>query len=149
LNDTNILAYKAPPRNEGYDLICIHPNPENISNPNRFSKLIKVQVKSRYATDASRTCPLREKSLESFDFLIAVFLNIGKFFGKNDGSTGKCPVEFYTMPNEFVKNHYQKTAKWQQVNLKRLEDQIRPYRDEDGFEQIAKELGIPRPRKKR
>jgi hypothetical protein len=22
----NILAYKAPPNNEGYDLICIHPD---------------------------------------------------------------------------------------------------------------------------
>jgi len=25
----NILAYKAPPNNEGYDLICIHPNPRH------------------------------------------------------------------------------------------------------------------------
>jgi hypothetical protein len=23
----NILAYKAPPNNEGHDLICIHPDP--------------------------------------------------------------------------------------------------------------------------
>lgn len=23
----NILTYKAPPMNEGYDLICIHPDP--------------------------------------------------------------------------------------------------------------------------
>jgi len=23
----NILAYKAPPGNEGYDLVCIHPDP--------------------------------------------------------------------------------------------------------------------------
>jgi len=23
----NILAYKAPPNNEGYDIICIHPDP--------------------------------------------------------------------------------------------------------------------------
>jgi len=26
----NILAYKAPPRNEGYDLICIHPDPRYV-----------------------------------------------------------------------------------------------------------------------
>jgi hypothetical protein len=25
----NILAYKAPPNNEGYDLICIHPDPRH------------------------------------------------------------------------------------------------------------------------
>ena len=26
----NILTYKAPPMNEGYDLICIHPDPKII-----------------------------------------------------------------------------------------------------------------------
>jgi hypothetical protein len=25
----NILAYNTPPNNEGYDLICIHPNPRH------------------------------------------------------------------------------------------------------------------------
>ncbi len=25
----NILTYKAPPNNEGYDLICIHPDPRH------------------------------------------------------------------------------------------------------------------------
>ncbi len=25
----NIVAYKAPPNNEGYDLICIHPDPRD------------------------------------------------------------------------------------------------------------------------
>lgn len=31
----DILTYKAPPQNEGYDLICIHPNPpeERKANP--------------------------------------------------------------------------------------------------------------------
>ncbi len=38
----NILAYKAPPNNEGYDLICIHPD------PSKAKKQIRVQVKSRY-----------------------------------------------------------------------------------------------------
>lgn len=28
----NILAYKAPQNNEGYDLICIHPDPRYIKN---------------------------------------------------------------------------------------------------------------------
>jgi len=27
----NILTYKAPPTNEGYDLICIHPDPRKAS----------------------------------------------------------------------------------------------------------------------
>ena len=41
----NILAYKAPPNNEGYDVICIHPDPRRTKKP------VRVQVKSRYATD--------------------------------------------------------------------------------------------------
>jgi hypothetical protein len=38
----NILAYKAPPNNQGYDLICIHPDPK------RSARAIRIQVKSRY-----------------------------------------------------------------------------------------------------
>ena len=45
----NILTYKAPPNNEGYDLICINPDPRKVT------KQIRVQVKSRYATDCNRT----------------------------------------------------------------------------------------------
>jgi hypothetical protein len=41
----NILAYKAPPNNEGYDLICIRPDPR------KTKKQVRVQVKSRYQTD--------------------------------------------------------------------------------------------------
>jgi hypothetical protein len=41
----NILAYKAPPNNEGYNLLCIHPDPRTDTGK------IRVQVKSRFATD--------------------------------------------------------------------------------------------------
>jgi len=41
----NILTYKAPPGNEGYDLICIHPDPR------KAARQVRVQVKSRMATD--------------------------------------------------------------------------------------------------
>ena len=37
----NILTYKAPPNNEGYDLICIHPDPR------AASKQVRVQVTFR------------------------------------------------------------------------------------------------------
>jgi hypothetical protein len=33
------------------------------------------------------------------------------------------------------------------VRLKKLEDQIKPFKNEEGFEQIANALGIPRPQK--
>lgn len=47
----NVLTYKAPPMNEGYDLICIHPDPR------KASRQLRVQVKSRYATDCDRGFP--------------------------------------------------------------------------------------------
>ena len=39
----NVLTYKAPPGNEGYDLICIHPDPRRQND-----RVVRVQVKSRY-----------------------------------------------------------------------------------------------------
>jgi hypothetical protein len=51
----DILAYKAPPNNEGYDLICIHPDPRQTVEP------VRVQVKSRYQTDS----PGERKDLQS------------------------------------------------------------------------------------
>ncbi len=98
----NILAYKAPPNNEGYDLICIHPGPRQIPQPGELAQ-VRVQVKSRYATDCDRGFPVKEVSLDAFDFLIVVFLNIGRFFGKDDGSSGEREPEFFTFPREFIR----------------------------------------------
>src|SRR5207244_1981138 len=101
----NILTYKAPPNNEGYDLICIHPDPRHV--PSRGEKAqVRVQVKSRYATDCDRGFPVKETSFGAFDFLIVVFLNIGTFYGNNDGSKGGCEAEFYTLPNSFIREHH-------------------------------------------
>ena len=33
----NTLAYKAPRSNEGYDLICIHPDPRHIPQPGELA----------------------------------------------------------------------------------------------------------------
>src|SRR4029453_9366387 len=70
----NVLAYKAPPNNEGYDLICSHPNPRHRPQPGELSQ-VRIQVKSRYATDCDRGFPVREASLDAFDYLVIVFLN--------------------------------------------------------------------------
>jgi len=53
----NILTYRAPPGNEGYDLICIHPEPRHVPRRGQKSQ-VRVQVKSRFATDAGRGFPL-------------------------------------------------------------------------------------------
>ena len=133
----NILAYKAPPNNEGYDLICIHPDPRKVT------KQIRVQVKSRYATDCDRGFPIKEKSFEAFDYLIVAFLNVGYFYKKTAGKR-ECGSEFYTLPNSFIKaNHRRVESGFDKVLTKGLD--LAPYKDEAGFELIASELGIPYP----
>lgn len=57
----NILTYKAPPGNEGYDLICLHPDPRHQPGPNEKAQ-VRVQVKSRYATDCDRGFPVKRKA---------------------------------------------------------------------------------------
>ena len=144
----NILAYKAPQNNEGYDIICIHPNPRHALKEGQVPQ-VRVQVKSRYATDCDRGFPVKEASLDAFDFLVVVFLNIGKFFGKNDGLSGAQEPEFYTLPGAFIKEHHEKTSSWQKVRLKSLQQEIEPYKGDAGLEQIACCLGIPKPTKQK
>ena len=144
----NILTYKAPEGNEGYDLICIHPEPRYKPRGKEKSQ-IRIQVKSRYATDCNRGFPIKQKSLDAFDFLVVCFLNIGKFYGSNDGLSGAEKTEFYTLTPEFIKKHHNAKSTWQKVMLKKLQKEIEPFKNEQGIELIAKELGVPKPQKLR
>ena len=132
----NILTYEAPPNNEGYDLICIHPDPHKIT------RQIRVQVKSRYATDCDRGFPVKERTLGAFDFLIAAFLNIGNFSRKAHPKDRHEP-EFYTFPVEFIREHHDRSSSWEKVRLGKID--IDRYRNEKGFELIASALGIEYP----
>lgn len=144
----NILTYKAPPGNEGYDLVCIHPDPRHKLSKGQKAQL-RIQVKSRYQTDCDRGFPVKEASLDAFDFLVVAFLNIGKFFGRNDGSTGWADPEFFTFPAKFIREHHDKRSSWQKVRLRGLDQEIAELKNEEGFELIAKALGVERPRKQR
>lgn len=131
----NILTYEAPPNNEGYDLICIHPDPRKKTGQ------VRIQVKSRYATDCDRGFPVKERTFGAFDFLIAVFLNVGNFFRSK--TTGDREPEFYTFPTEFIKQHHNKASSWEKVQLRGLD--IEKYKNEKGFELIATALEISYP----
>jgi hypothetical protein len=133
----NILTYKAPPNNEGYDLICIHPDPRIVTGQ------IRVQVKSRYASDCGLGFPVKEKTFGAFDFLIAAFLNIGNFGGKKNNN-GKREPTFYTFPVSFIKKHHDKTSSWEKIRFGKKHD-LDEYKDAKGFELIAQALGIPYP----
>jgi hypothetical protein len=138
----NILAYKAPPGNEGYDLICIHPDPRHVGPQ------VRVQVKSRMATDCDRGFPVREGSLNAFDFVIVVFLNVGYYLHRARGRSardGALAPEFYTLPAEIVRQNHNAASVWQKVRTRGLD--LSPYRDEAGFELIAAALGVPYPTK--
>jgi len=134
----NILAYKAPPNNEGYDLICIHPDPK------KSGRQIRVQVKSRYQTDCDRAFPVKEKSFTAFDYVVIVFLNNGYYYKKKPVLEGASEPEFYTLPADFIiNNHYKTVSGWEKVLTKGKD--IEQYRNEHGFERIAMDLEIPYP----
>ncbi len=137
----NILAYKAPPRNEGYDLICIHPDPR------RRTKVVRVQVKSRYQTDSDRSVFLREESFSAFDYLIIVLLNIGWYYDAEVARprTGRSDVEFLTLPRRVAKRLYSK-VKSGMNRVRTSGHDLDRYKNESGFELIAKDLRVPYPR---
>lgn len=143
----NILAYKAPPNNEGYDLICIHPDPRHRVGRGKLPQ-VRIQVKSRYQSDCDRGFPVKDVSLDAFDFLVVAFLNIGNFLSGRDGLTGQKDVEFYTLPNDFVRDHHDASSSWQKVKLRGLDEDIAGFKNDAGFEQIAEALGVPRPSRK-
>jgi len=138
----NILAYKAPPNNEGYDLICIHPDPK------QSGRQIRVQVKSRLATDCDRGFPVKARTFDAFDYLVVVFLNVGNFSARKRpraARDGAAPTEFFTLPSSFIRANHNATSPWEKVRTRGLDMSV--YRDELGFEQIAKDLGIAYPTK--
>lgn len=138
----NILTYKAPPGNEGYDLICIHPDPRK-SGPQ-----IRVQVKSRLATDCDRGFPVKKGTLDAFDFLVVAFMNVGHFFRKRHGKPaklGRREPEFFTFPREWIKKHHNSSSTWEKVQTRGQD--IAAYKGDLGFELIASKLGIPYPDK--
>jgi hypothetical protein len=134
----NILTYQAPRKNEGYDLICMTPEPR------RKAKTLRVQVKSRYQTDCDRSIIVPRKSRGGFDFVVAVFLNVGYFYRKGKGlGVGKREPEFFTLPAAWVERHRNESSSWGKLSLKRRG--IDRFKNDEGFELIARRLGVAYP----
>ena len=109
---------------------------------------MRIQVKSRYATDSSREFPVKKSTLDAFDYLVAVFLNVGYFFGmskRHATREGARTPEFFTFPRSFIKKHHDASTSWEKVRTRGLS--IDHYRNELGFEYIARRLKIPYPEK--
>jgi hypothetical protein len=139
----NILTFKAPPNHEGYDLVCIHPAAKD------HGEHLRIQVKSRLATDSPLAFPVRKESLESFDYLVLVLLNVGNFYGRakrNPAPRGASTPTIYTFPQSFVKRHFDGTGSWKKVSLNQL--RLDRYLDDRGIEQIARRLEIEYPQPK-
>ena len=120
---------------EGYDLICIHPD------PSKSTKALRVQVKSRYQSDCDRAFPVKEKTFSSFDYLIIAFLNIGYFYRKSIPDNPLIEPEFYTLPNQFIREHHHiSESGWEKVKTKNLD--LNQFKNEKGFELIAQDLNI-------
>ena len=83
--------------------------------------------------------------LDTFDCLTIAFLNIGNFYGHNDGSTGAREPEYFTLFQAFIREHHEPSSTWEKVRLKKLEAEIQIYKNDAGFELIVKDLGIARP----
>ncbi len=137
----NILTYKAPPRNEGYDLICIHPNPR------KKTKVVRIQVKSRYQTDSNRSVFVSESSFSAFDFLVMVFLNIGWYYDTKckDPIEGRRETEYFVLPRSIAKRLYYKVKSG--MNRIRTEGKnLDRYKNENGWELIANALAVEYPK---
>ena len=136
----NILASRAPRRRAAFDLICSHPVMR------RKGKLIHVQVKCRLASDCDRGFPVEASTLDAFDYLILVFLNVGAFYHRAPGvpaRSGAREAEFYTFPVSFIREHLRGEGTTRQVETNGLD--IERFKNEAGFEQIAQALEIPYP----
>jgi hypothetical protein len=88
--------------------------------------------------------PVKAKTLDAFDLLVVVFLNIGWFYAKKPVVDGYRESEFYTLPVDFICEHLRiAESGWEKVMTKGLD--LDEYRDWRGFDRIAEALKIEYP----
>jgi hypothetical protein len=135
----NMMTFPAPPRNEGYDLVCTHPDPRKVT------KAVRLQVKSRYASDCNEAFDFNPKSLGSFDFLAAVFLNTGYYYRRKKTQEGLKEPEVFLLPHEYVREHVIVRSTRSTLFVRRSDKTIARYRCPSALEAVAKVLKVPYP----
>lgn len=102
-----IMCYKAYVNFRGYDLVALNPDQ---------SKVARIQVKSRWATDYDRSFSIKNFNC---DFVVHVALNRGYRFKKTrkQGDTGLCDPVYFVFPTAVVKAAQNVADKWGKVTI--------------------------------
>ena len=105
-----ISCFKAYVNFPGYDLVAV--NPDN-------SKTVRIQVKSRWATNYDKSFPIKNFGCE---FVVHVALNRGFRFGKfpTGGDSGVRDPVFYVFPVEVVRAAQNENDKWGKVTISNI-----------------------------
>jgi len=107
-----VSCYKAYVNFPGYDLVATDPV---------TSRIAKLQVKSRWATNYDKSFPIKNYDC---DFVVHVALNRGYRFGKKpkpDDSGVKDP-EFYVFPVDVIRQARNPKSKWGKTNITNIEN---------------------------
>jgi hypothetical protein len=141
----NVLAYPTPPGHKGVDLIAVHPTEPGHGD-------IRLQVKSRLATDANYSIPMAKAELRQFDYLVLVRQNLG--YRKARGNSGaqsdgvRRPV-VYAVPVAVAEAHWRRVngpRVWKEGKVSFRPTELTSYAEELGIELIAKAVGVAFPK---
>lgn len=107
-----VSCFKAYVNFPGYDLVATNPV---------TSRIARIQVKSRWATDYDKSFPIRNYNC---DFVVHVALNRGYRFGKkkNKDDTGAQDPEFYVFPTDVIRQASNPNSKWGKTNIRNVEN---------------------------
>lgn len=109
-----ISAFKAYTNFPGYDLIATSPE---------HNSSVRIQVKSRWATDFDGGFPIRNFDT---DFVIFVALNRGYRYRKKKQITtddaGYRPPRFFVFPVEIIRNAQSSNSQWGKVFLRHIDN---------------------------